>query len=172
MKLSFTTGFRMSLCALAVVGATAAQAQPVAQPAAQAPMHPHVAHEAAHHHDQKSHHPKKHKLMHKDGKGKHASPHHHKSGAAAAERKHGKNTGHDGKEPMNQYERNALNRCGIFKTEDDRRACVERVRQPQISGSVEGGGWIREYTQTVPVSAVPHVAPHGQHHMQPASPQK
>ena len=55
-----------------------------------------------------------------------------------------------------EFERNALRRCDIFKTQEDRHACVGRVRQPTISGSVEGGGVIREYTQQI---TVPQPAP-------------
>jgi Ni/Co efflux regulator RcnB len=164
MKLSFTTGFRMTLCALAVAGATVAQAQaqPAVQPVPQAPpahAQPHTAPaHSMHKHtkDHKAHHANKHKHGHKDGHSKHA-----------------KGPSHDGKDNLNQYERNALNRCGIFKTEDDRRACVERVRQPQLSGSVEGGGLIREYTQTVQVPPAPQAHPHmAQPPLQPVAPQK
>ena len=51
-----------------------------------------------------------------------------------------------------QYQRNALARCGVFKAEMDKQACVERIRNGQASGSVEGGGMIMEYTQQVPLS--------------------
>ena len=51
-----------------------------------------------------------------------------------------------------QYQRNALARSGVFKAEMDKQACVERIRNGQASGSVEGGGMIMEYTQQVPLS--------------------
>ena len=54
---------------------------------------------------------------------------------------------------LTQYEQNALRRCGIFKTEADRNACVGRVLEPQISGSVQGGGVLRSYTEQVLVPA-------------------
>lgn len=46
--------------------------------------------------------------------------------------------------------RNALARCAVFKMEEDKRACESRVTKGQDSGSVEGGGILREYTYTVP----------------------
>jgi hypothetical protein len=42
-------------------------------------------------------------------------------------------------------------RCDVFKNEADRRSCVDRVKDGQVSGSVEGGGVLREYTEQVPV---------------------
>lgn len=48
------------------------------------------------------------------------------------------------------YGRNATARCSVFKTQEDQRACVERVRQPVAEGSVSGGGVLREYSYTVP----------------------
>lgn len=48
--------------------------------------------------------------------------------------------------------RNALARCAVFKVEEDRRACASRVTQGQDSGSVEGGGILREYTYSVPAN--------------------
>nr|WP_217451154.1 hypothetical protein [Comamonas jiangduensis] len=50
---------------------------------------------------------------------------------------------------------------------------MERVRQPQISGSVQGGGVLREYTQTYQVPApaspatpaAPAVMPQTHHNM-------
>ena len=60
---------------------------------------------------------------------------------------------------MNEFERNAFRRCEIFKTNEDRMACVERVRQPKISGSVSGGGVLREYTQTIQLPPPAHAAP-------------
>ena len=52
----------------------------------------------------------------------------------------------------NQYERNAFARCQVFKTDVDRHACAERVKQGAVSGSVEGGGILRESTVQVPVN--------------------
>lgn len=154
MKLQWNTSWRMTLCAVAVMGASFAHAQ--SQPAP-APETPHVApaHTDAHKHPAKKH-PKPH-AQHSAKHGKYANPAQHEAAAVAGEQKRGAGSNAQGLD----YERNALNRCEIFKTADDRNACVERVRQPQISGSVEGGGLIREYTQTVQVPAAPAVQHNG-----------
>ena len=57
----------------------------------------------------------------------------------------------DGKGP-DQYERNAFARCAVFKTDIDRQACAERVKQGAVSGSVKEGGILRESTVEVPVN--------------------
>ena len=49
-----------------------------------------------------------------------------------------------------QYMNHALARCAVFKMEEDKRACMDRVDKGQDSGSVQGGGILREYTYTVP----------------------
>lgn len=94
--------------------------------------------------------------------GKHHRPHHrgdkarhHRDPAAreaAAARDEARRGKLDGASPQEQLQRNALARCDVFKMDLDRQACVERVRNGQVSGSVEGGGTITEYTQQVPVS--------------------
>ncbi|NMM80919.1 hypothetical protein B2J86_08285 [Acidovorax sp. SRB_14] len=73
--------------------------------------------------------------------------HHHRDGVepANADRLAGSQ-----RSSMTDYERNALARCDVFKTQDDRRACVERMHQP-AQGSVSGGGLLREYTYEEPV---------------------
>ena len=49
------------------------------------------------------------------------------------------------------YQRNALERCSAFKTPENNKACIERMRQsPQ--GSVEGGGLLWEYSYQVPAN--------------------
>ena len=48
------------------------------------------------------------------------------------------------------YQRNQLQRCNVFKDEAERRSCVERTRQAPIKGTVEGGGVLREYIETIP----------------------
>lgn len=53
-------------------------------------------------------------------------------------------------DPGSSFRENAIARCAVFKTDEDRRACVGRVAQGQDSGSVQGGGILREYTYTVP----------------------
>ena len=49
------------------------------------------------------------------------------------------------------YERNALARCEVFKTPDERKACKERMNQTP-KGSVQGGGLLWEYSYQVPAS--------------------
>lgn len=49
------------------------------------------------------------------------------------------------------FERNAMARCDAFKNDGDRRSCMDRVKDGQVSGSVQGGGVLREYTEQVPV---------------------
>lgn len=48
------------------------------------------------------------------------------------------------------YERNAMARCEVFKTPQDRSDCQARLRGSPVSGSVEGGGLLREATTMVP----------------------
>ncbi|HUP06344.1 MAG TPA: hypothetical protein VMU47_04285 [Caldimonas sp.] len=49
-----------------------------------------------------------------------------------------------------QARRDALDRCNAFQTEQDRRECVARMRSGEVSGSVEGGGILREKSFVVP----------------------
>lgn len=58
---------------------------------------------------------------------------------------------HGGIQSGSNFQNNAMARCDAFKNDGDRRSCLDRVRDGQISGSVEGGGVIREYTEQVPV---------------------
>lgn len=53
------------------------------------------------------------------------------------------------------YERNALQRCEVFKTPVDRDACMARVRSGTQDGSVAGGGILMEATTQVPVPPQP-----------------
>ena len=77
--------------------------------------------------------------------------HHHKNGdnssreAAAANAEMKKGQLGDG-QGINQYERNAIARCQVFKTEVDQLACVARVKDGAVSGSVKDGGILREVT--------------------------
>ena len=48
------------------------------------------------------------------------------------------------------FEQNAVARCQVFKEQDDRDLCERRQREGTVSGSVAGGGDIRELTVTVP----------------------
>jgi len=49
----------------------------------------------------------------------------------------------------NTYERNAMARCEVFKTQQDRSDCQARLQGSPVSGSVEGGGVLREATTPV-----------------------
>lgn len=98
---------------------------------------------------------KKHHHKHHHGH-KHAHRHHHdgkpasrEAAAARAEAQKGRLA--DGK-TMTEYERNAFARCQVFKTDIDRRACADRVKQGAASGSVQDGGILRESTIEVPVA--------------------
>lgn len=51
----------------------------------------------------------------------------------------------------NQYEHNALARCQVFKADAERYTCEQRTRSGHVSGSVGGGGMLKEYTEQVPV---------------------
>lgn len=59
---------------------------------------------------------------------------------------------HDLKDPdAAQRAANTRARCDVFKTEDDRRACLARVgSDATVSGSVAGGGVLRQSTQVIP----------------------
>lgn len=169
MKQPWNTSLRLTCGAMALMGASLAFAQttpstaetaapavaptaetsaPVAAPTTQdvqrQPMKKHHTAKPKHH-----------------SANKYASPAQHEAAAVADERRRGVGPANPAQgNQMTEYQRNALQRCEVFKTDEDRRACVERVRQPQISGSVEGGGVIREYTQTVqiPASSAPQPA--------------
>lgn len=47
---------------------------------------------------------------------------------------------------LSQYQRNAYARCSVFKTEVDQQACMARVKDGAVSGSVKDGGILREVT--------------------------
>ena len=163
MKQPWNTSFRLTLGAFAVMGASLAfaQAQPVPAEGTVPPPPP-AAHEAHPTHPAKKAHKPVHKKHHSGHK--YATPQQHEAAAVAGERRRGVGPGNPkAGDQLDEYQRNALKRCEVFKTDDDRRACVERVRQPQLSGSVAGGGVIREYTQTVQVPPPPppaHVPGH------------
>ena len=47
------------------------------------------------------------------------------------------------------YERNALARCAVFKNPQDKSDCIKRMGpNARLSGSVEGGGILREEVDT------------------------
>ena len=50
-----------------------------------------------------------------------------------------------------EFEKNAVARCGYHKIAEDRAYCERRMRgEGTVSGSVEGGGLLRELTVIVP----------------------
>lgn len=157
MKQPWNTSLRLTCGAIALMGASLTWAQtPQAAPEAPAPVAAPAAQEAPHHPAKKHHQAKPKPKPKHHGAHKYASPEQHEAAAVAGERLRGVGPGHPKHgDHMDEYQRNALKRCDVFKTDDDRRACVERVRQPQVSGSVQGGGMIREYTQTIQVPAKP-----------------
>lgn len=171
MTLHWTSFARSGLCAVAVMGAALVQAQTAPVPAhvegVHAPQQVHPQHPHPHHPAKKS--GVRHHGAQKAGNGKYANPHQHEAAAVEGERRKGVGPANPHGAQLSEFERNALRRCDVFKTQDDRRACVERVRQPQISGSVQGGGVLREYTQTIQIPAQPaapaqpHVNQPGQH---------
>lgn len=99
----------------------------------------------------KPHHHKKHADRHGDSKGPakrgydRRDPAQHEAAAVQEQSRRG------GVQSGDHFQRNAVARCDVFKNEGDRRSCVERVKDGQVSGSVEGGGVLREYTEQVPV---------------------
>lgn len=63
---------------------------------------------------------------------------------AEAERRHGTLT------TPGSLQANALARCGVFQTEEDKEACRARiVGHVEITGSIEGGGLLREAEVTL-----------------------
>ncbi|RYE43267.1 MAG: hypothetical protein EOP24_29090 [Hyphomicrobiales bacterium] len=49
------------------------------------------------------------------------------------------------------YEQNAIQRCSSFRDPNEQADCVSRVKTDTPSGSVSGGGVLRETETTVPV---------------------
>jgi len=68
------------------------------------------------------------------------------AGAAYAEARRGGLTSPS----PSQARQDALDRCNAFQSEQDRRECVARMRSGDVSGSVEGGGILREKSFVVP----------------------
>lgn len=150
MKMQWTSAMRVSLCAAALLGASLVQAQ-TPPPAAAPAEHPHAApHKPMHkpHHGPKARHHKA-PPKHHAGPGHHGSPQEHEAAAVRQVERSGRRPEQHGGET--EFQRNALARCSVFKAQEDRHACEQRVRAPG-SGTVEGGGILREYTQTVPVA--------------------
>lgn len=54
------------------------------------------------------------------------------------------------------FEKNRLARCDLHKQADEREYCLRRMRgEGTVSGSVEGGGILRELVVTVPAEEAP-----------------
>lgn len=110
------------------------QAKPAADSAAAAMQPAKPAMKKHHHHHKGEHH---HHRKHGD------MSYSRETAAANAEAKKGRL---DDGQGANQYERNAMMRCQVFKTDVDRMACAERVKAGAVSGSVKEGGILREVT--------------------------
>ena len=157
MKSTWTRSVQMTLCAAAIcaMGAVNAQTPPppasttTPQPNAQTPAQASPS-QARGHEGPKAH--RHHRgpkgERHQTQRGKYADPHQHEAAAVRAEERAGRMPRDQG---MDQYQRNALARCEVFREADDRRSCADRVRSSEVSGSVRDGGVLREYTEQVPV---------------------
>ena len=143
MKISVLRSLQATVAALAVGAAGFAMAQPA--PKGEVPPPP----------------PKHHKHEHKKGHKKHgdrgprdAGPRDVCAGSSsereAAAARQADRQGQLSTQGGDQYQANAVARCGVFKVEEDKRACLDRVAKGNVSGSVEGGGVLREFTYTVP----------------------
>ena len=78
-------------------------------------------------------------------------PHVHEAQAARQEARQGKL-----KDPVDaaQQERNRFARCEVHTSSEDRELCIRRMKgEGTVSGSVEGGGVLRELTVTVPAQS-------------------
>ncbi|QEA13114.1 hypothetical protein [Comamonas flocculans] len=70
-------------------------------------------------------------------------------GAAAQAARRGQLTSEDAA----TYERNAMARCSVFKNAQDRADCEKRMGpSARLSGSVDGGGLLREETTTYTIT--------------------
>ncbi len=73
------------------------------------------------------------------------SPEQREAAAAAQAARKGELTSHD----EETYRRNAQARCEVFRNEQDRRDCLDRLGPlGRVQGSVEGGGLLREEVKT------------------------
>ena len=159
MTSTWSRSVQMTLCAAAICALGAVHAQTPPPPAATsnapaanqaAPTTANEAHAPSHArgHDGKKPHRAHKGEQHQGQRGKYANPHQHEAAAVRAEERAGRMPrGQD----MDQYQRNALARCDVFREADDRRSCADRVRSGESSGSVRDGGVLREYTEQVPV---------------------
>lgn len=61
--------------------------------------------------------------------------------------------GHLSSREASTYEQNAAQRCAAFATADERAECVNRLQNAPASGSVQGGGVLRESETTTVIPA-------------------
>lgn len=162
MKFLWSRSLRLSLCAAAVcaLGAVHAQTAAPANPEASAPASaqaptPPAPSQAQPHEGKKPQHMQRHHKPRKEGqrahhgqRGKYATPQEHEAAAARAEERAGRLRSGNGDD---QYQRNALARCDVFRDTEDRHSCVERMRAGEVIGSVKEGGVLREFSEQVPV---------------------
>ena len=176
MKSTWSRSMQMTLCAAAICAMGAVNAQTPQPPASTATpqsstqtpaqaspsqangteANQQAGQDARRHDGRKAQrHHRAHRGEHRKGerpqvqRGKYANPHEHEAAAARAEERAGRLRGDQG---MDQYQRNALARCEVFRETQDRQSCVNRVRSAEVSGSVRDGGVLREYTEQVPVN--------------------
>lgn len=170
MKSVWSHSLHMNLCAAAVcalLGAAHAQStpptatsagtasgtvtspEPAAQTAAPAPASPQVQPQS----DKKPAHMQRKSSSrkgdrHHGQRGTYATPQAHEAAAARADERAGRLSRGA---TADQYQRNALARCDVFRETADRDSCIQRVRSGEVSGSVQEGGVLRELTEQVPV---------------------
>lgn len=125
-----TLQLALGAVALSMAGLASAQVDPAAETAAMDAARPAMK---KHHH----HHRKGQRGM--DGGNSSAR----EAAAAKAEAQRGRL---DDGQGLSQYQRNAYARCSVFKTEVDQQACMARVKDGAVSGSVKDGGILREVT--------------------------
>ena len=128
----------LSAAALSVAGMAFAQSNdaPAADQAAVAAKP--GPHKAKHHKANKGH-------RHNEHVARGSSNSKEAAAARQAERE-GKLGGRNGDD---QYQRNAVARCEVFKNEADKRSCAARILNGQASGSVQGGGLLLEHSEQV-----------------------
>jgi len=163
MKSTWSRSVQMTLCAAAICAMGAVNAQTPQAPASvatpqsntQTPTQAspsqargHDGHKAGGPKAERHHRAHKGERHHQGQRGKYADPHQHEAAAVRAEERAGRMPNDQG---MDQYQRNALARCEVFREAEERRSCSDRVRSAEVSGSVRDGGVLREYTEQVPV---------------------
>lgn len=158
MKTTWTRSVQMTLCAAAICAMGAVNAQTPQAPASvatpqsstQTPAQASPSQARGHEARKGERHHRGHRgERHQAQRGKYANPHQHEAAAVRAEERAGRMQG--GEQGMDQYQRNALARCEVFRENEDRQSCANRVRSSDVSGSVRDGGVLREYTEQVPV---------------------